>query len=97
MALTTAWSRGGKLGLAAPSRGVGHGESTGSPALTPAQNLAARKADPTPRLRLRQVRVLMQQEDETTTLDGLLRSGLAPQRATGFRQEIVGKRRTKGR
>jgi hypothetical protein len=48
------------------------------PALTPAQDLAAREADATSRFLLRQVRVVMEQEDETTTLDGLLRSSLAP-------------------
>ena len=67
------------------------------PALTPAEDLAAREADATPRLLLRQVRVLMQQEDETTTLDALLRSSLAAEGGTDFRQEVFGKLRTKGR
>jgi hypothetical protein len=96
-ALTTAWSKGGKGGLAATSRGVGHGEMACGPALPPAQHLAARQADAPPRLLLGQVGVLVQQEDQTTTLDGLLRGGLAPERGPGLLQEVVGKDRAKGR
>src|SRR5262249_45346877 len=78
-------------------RGVGHREIARGPTLTPAQDLAARKADPTPRLLLREVRTLLEQQGETATQDGLLRGGLASERGTGFRQEIVGERRAEGR
>jgi hypothetical protein len=43
------------------------------------------------------MRVLVQQEGQAATLDGLLRGGLALERGAGFRQEIVGERRAKGR
>jgi hypothetical protein len=39
----------------------------------------------------------MEQEDEATALDGLLRSGLPPERGAGFGQEVFRELRTKGR
>jgi hypothetical protein len=50
-----------------------------------------------PRLVLTEVRVLVQQEDESTALDVMVRSGFPPHGGTGLHHEVFGKYGTKGR
>jgi hypothetical protein len=51
----------------------------------------------TPRFVLTEVRVLVQQDDQSAALEMMVGSRFSPQRGTGFHHEVVGKRRTKGR
>src|SRR6516225_8351893 len=89
IALTVASSRGGKDGLAAAPRPVGHREVTSGPALTPALDLAAGQTNAPAGFLVSQVGMLMQEQGQLEALDRLVRQCLAPDLLPGKFHEVL--------
>src|SRR5262245_17861144 len=97
MALTRAWSKGGKIGLAAPSRLVLQGKVPLGPTATPSLHRPQMQLDPCRPLDVGHKRVLMQKENQSGSLPQLVLNGPLVDNLCSLLQESRGKRRAVAR